>query len=365
MATIRKRSWVSGGETKSAWVVDYFDQNGKRRLKTFARKADARDWTVTALHEVKERKHVPDSTAPTVAAAAEAWIARGEVEGRERSTLDQRRQHVAFHIVPLLGADTKLSRVDLASFRDELLRTRSRALAKKVMTSVKAILKQAKMAHLAADVARIETGGRHKRRLEAGRDIPSAGEVRALLAAATGYTRALLAVAVFCGLRASELRGLTWADVDLAGRRLHVRQRADKWSAIGAPKSATSYREIPLAPFALNTLKEWCLAAPGDGLVFGNGRGNVESLANIWNRRLAPLQVAAGIVGADGKAKYGLHALRHFFASWLIDQGFGPKRVQALMGHSGIKITFDTYGHLFPQEDDHERFAAGELALVG
>jgi integrase len=34
------------------------------------------------------------------------------------------------------------------------------------------------------------------------------------------------------------------------------------------------------------------------------------------------------------------------------------------MGHSGIQITFDTYGHLFPAEDDHDRFAAGELAVV-
>ena len=365
MASVRKRTWTSGGETKTAWVVDYADQDRKRRLKTFRRKADAREWTVTALHEVKERKHVPESTAPTLAAAAEAWIRRGEADGRERSTLVQRRQHVLFHIFPLLGADTKLTRLDLDAFRDELLRTRSRALAKKVMTSVKAILKQAKLAHLAADVEPIETGGRHKRRLEIGRDIPTPGEVRTLLAAATGYTRTLLAVAVFCGLRSSELRALTWSDVDLADRRVEVRQRADKWSVVGPPKSSTSYRSIPLTPFAVNALKEWRLARPGDGLVFGNGRGRVESLANIWNRHLAPLQIKAVVIGPEGKAKYGLHAFRHFFASWLIDQGFGPKRVQVLMGHSGIQLTLDTYTHLWPQEDDHERFAAGELAIVG
>jgi hypothetical protein len=43
MASIRKRTWNSGGETKTAWVVDYFDQDGKRRLKTFARRADAKE----------------------------------------------------------------------------------------------------------------------------------------------------------------------------------------------------------------------------------------------------------------------------------------------------------------------------------
>ena len=60
-----------------------------------------------------------------------------------------------------------------------------------------------------------------------------------------------------------------------------------------------------------------------------------------------------------------LHAYRHFYASWLIDQRFGPKRVQELMGHSSIQVTFDTYGHLFPQENDQAQFAAAERALVG
>jgi hypothetical protein len=43
-----------------------------------------------------------------------------------------------------------------------------------------------------------------------------------------------------------------------------------------------------------------------------------------------------------------------------------PKKVQTLMGHSSIQMTFDLYGHLFPNEkDDLERLAAGELALIG
>jgi hypothetical protein len=36
MASIRKREWTSRGQARSAWVVDYVDQGGKRRLKTFA-----------------------------------------------------------------------------------------------------------------------------------------------------------------------------------------------------------------------------------------------------------------------------------------------------------------------------------------
>ena len=183
--------------------------------------------------------------------------------------------------------------------------------------------------------------------------------------------------AIFTGMRASELRGLTWDAVDFKRNVLHVRQRANLWGEIGAPKSAAGAREIPMSPMVVNALREWRLACPrqkpaeGDGegrlwLVFPNGNGKVENHANIANRGFYALQIAAGMVAEDGKPKYGLHALRHFFASWAIEQGFSPKRVQALLGHSSIQMTFDVYGHLFPSpEDDHAKFAAGELAVVG
>ena len=368
MASIRKREWTTAqGKRRQAWVLDYFDQAGVRRLKTFKREGDAKDWQATALHEVKQGTHVPESAAPTLSAAAEAWVKRGEVDELERSTIKQRRQHVDLHILPLLGGNTKLSRLNVSDFRDELLRTRSRELAKKVMTSLKAILRQAKMAHMAADVDAIETGGRHKKRLEVGRDIPTPAEVRALLDAATGYMRPLLAVAVFCGLRMSELRALRWQDVAHEDRLVHVRQRADKWCVIGPLKSETSYRSIPMAPLVLNALREWRgdRILPGEALVFANGKGNVESLPNIWNRGLAPLQVACGVVDRHGKPKYGAHSFRHFFASWLIEQGFNVKRISVLLGHSSPVVTLTIYSHLMPSEDDHAKFAAGEIALVG
>ena len=53
------------------------------------------------------------------------------------------------------------------------------------------------------------------------------------------------------------------------------------------------------------------------------------------------------------EAKYGLHALRHAAASLFIAHlGWTPKRLQVVMGHSSIQMTFDLYGHLF---EDRER----------
>jgi integrase len=125
-------------------------------------------------------------------------------------------------------------------------------------------------------------------------------------------------------------------------------------------------REKPFV--VVNALREWRLACPkgAGGIVFPNGNGNIENHANIANRGFYALQRVTGIVDAEGKPKYGLHALRHFFASWAIEQGFSAKRVQAPLGHGSIQMTFDVYGHLFASlEDDHAKFAAGALAVVG
>ena len=122
-----------------------------------------------------------------------------------------------------------------------------------------------------------------------------------------------------------------------------------------------------MSPAVCNTLKEWKLGCPrGDlDLVFPNTLGRVEALTNITQRAWHPLQREAGLVDESGEPLFNFHALRHFAASLWIELGFSPKRLQTLLGHSSIQMTFDRYGHLFPSaEDDHERFARGEIGLV-
>ena len=206
---------------------------------------------------------------------------------------------------------------------------------------------------------------RQKGKLKIGVDIPTPDEIKAIIANAKGRWRPLLIAAIFTGLRASELRGLRWRDVDFKANELHVRQRADRFNEIGKPKSAAGERSVPFGKFVANTLKERKLACPkseGD-LVFPNGVGKVESLANIINRGLIPAQAS--------KAKYtGLHALRHFYASWCINRpadgglGLPTKVVQERLGHSSITMTYDRYGHLFPRGDDAKELDAAERALL-
>ena len=153
-------------------------------------------------------------------------------------------------------------------------------MVKKVLASLGSLIAEAVDRDLVArnvvrDVARSRkrrSSTRDKRKLKVGVDIPSPEEVSAILAHAGDRWRPLFLTAAFTGLRASELRGLRWADVDLKASKLHVTQRADKFNKIGPPKSEAGKREVPFGPMVLNTLREWRLACPKSelDLVFPN-----------------------------------------------------------------------------------------------
>ncbi|HSI42133.1 MAG TPA: site-specific integrase [Xanthobacteraceae bacterium] len=395
--SVRKRTWTTAkGEEKSAWVVAYTDSSGKRRLKTFPKKKEADAFAATASVEVRDGTHVADRDTATVQEAGGLWLKSCDAAGLERSTIDQYEQHFRLHIAPMIGG-TKLSKITVPvvrAFQDQLREQgRSAAMIKRVTVSLGSILGDSQERGLTVrnavhEMSKRRKGGakaekRQKARLRYGVDIPTMAEVRAILAAAEGRFRSLLVTAIFTGMRASELRGLSWADVDLDKGQVHVRRRADKYHVIGMPKSDAGQRTIPLTPMVANALKEWRLACPkGDlNLVFPNGEGNVEWHQNIIKRGLWPAMVKAGVTVPTGKvdeegkpalaAKYtGLHALRHWFASWCInskaDGGLelSPKAVQTRMGHSGIQVTFDTYGHLFPAADEAQALADAETRLL-
>jgi integrase len=374
--SVRKRPWITRkGEQKTAWVLDYRDQNGKRHIETFRRQKDAVAREAEVRLDIKQGTHVAPSESPTVAEAAGQWIARVKAQGREETTLQQYEQHVRTHIVPHLGR-TKLAKLTppaIEKYRDQyLLAKLSRPLARKVLTSLKSLLKAAKYSHVAADVS-IGSVSR-ERRLEPGIDIPTTDEIKRLVAAAsTPRQKALLLTAALTGLRASELRGLRWRDVDLKVGELHVRQRADRFLTIGQPKSKAASRTVPLPPELVSALKTWKLACPiGEAdLVFPSSTGKVEYHVTMLHGVETVMRAAGVVERATGKPKYAMHAFRHFFASWCINpkerggRELPPKVVQQMLGHSSIVMTLDTYSHLFPQGNDRTELAAASSALLG
>jgi integrase len=385
--SVRKREWTTPkGEARTAWVVDYVDRSKQRHLKTFAKKRDADDYEAKVKVEIGKGIHTAGST--TVAQAGELWLQSRELAGVERTTLVHYRECLNLHIVPLIGSMklADLTLPALTEFEDRLRREgRSPSAVKRILTRLSGLLGDAQTrGFVAQNIVRTRPrnghaiAARQRHRLEIGVDIPTLDEVGAIIAKldGEGRERALILTAIFTGLRSSELRGLRWQDVDLAKGELCVRQRADEFGAIGKPKSAAGQRAVPMLPMLVAALREWKLACPPNDLdlVFPGHHGPL-ALTTLISFNWHPLQLRAGIVtsrpGRLPRPKYGgLHALRHFFASWCINPKesggleLSGKVVQSRLGHATITMTMDRYSHLFPRGDDSAEMAAAEQAFL-
>jgi integrase len=277
--SVRKRTWQTRkGELKEAWIVDYADGAGKRRMKTFKTKKAADAWRNKTGVEIRDGIHTPDSASVTIAEAADLWLKSCAVNRLEPATVDGYEQHCRLHIVPLIGR-WKLSQLSapmVRAFEDRLRKDRSPAMIRRVLTSLSTLVSDAQERGL---VARNVCKDLRARRRPASHEERHKGKLKAGVLTAT-----------FTGLRASELRGLRWEDVDFERRELHVRNRVDKRNRSGAPKTASSHRTVPLAPIVVNTLKEHKLACPSWDFVFPTANGKPEYHANnLLHIRVQPV----------------------------------------------------------------------------
>src|SRR5690349_9398256 len=143
----------------------------------------------TLSSEPGEKTEAPGDL--TLKAAGALWLRRARLEELEISTLRQYEQHLRLHIEPFLGdhAIAGLRSPVLENFKDRLLQTRSRALSRKVLTSLKGILNEAvRLGYVEqnpASVVRVRKARRGGALQFAapvtGSKIPSKGELRLLL----------------------------------------------------------------------------------------------------------------------------------------------------------------------------------------
>ena len=170
------------------------------------------------------------------------------------------------------------------------------------------------------------------------------------------YAPAFLLI-LHTGMRMGEALSLTWEDVDFAKKTITIRKnsilvknRNRKGEASGgyslrtqhSTKTANSNRVIPL-----NRTAEEALYALRKGnstpYVIVNSKGNTVLPSNFERSFHAVLEKC-------GLGQHGVHTLRHTFASRLFAKGVDGKVISRLLGHSSVKITYDIYVHLMPQD---------------
>jgi integrase/recombinase XerD len=145
--------------------------------------------------------------------------------------------------------------------------------------------------------------------------------------------RALLELLYGCGLRASELVGLRPGDVDLQAQILICRGKRDRQRLVPLGDAAR------LALLAYLERSRPVLVRRGDpGTLFVNARGRALSRQGLW-------RIVRGHARRVGVRSAFPHALRHSFASHLLEGGADLRSVQALLGHADIGTT-EIYTHL-------------------
>lgn len=386
MADIRKRT----GKRGTNYQVRYPSNTTSSgyAFATFSTLKEARHFT----ENLGSMKDVPGGVAMTVPEAVSRWLDICEKIGRdgrekvEPETLKeyQRRARV-MNEYPWPKPLHEIEAADVVAFRNWLLENKTRDLARRALSSFHSVMiemhRQGAITSDPATGITVKTGGRYDDDAD-GVEIPTDSEMRSIYAAAdrlalkNGYMakcwaryRPLIYLAGFTGMRPSEYRGLSWSQV--AADHIVVRQRADATGIIGPVKSRAGRRTLYLPALVSDMLSDWraiCPASTGD-LVFPTASGKPMMLTNFRAGCWDPLMREAGLMEAVEKGGkivevpiYTPYALRHYFASKLIETGKDLKFIQRAMGHSKIEVTFNVYGHLIRGREEQYKLTAEELA---
>jgi len=190
-----------------------------------------------------------------------------------------------------------------------------------------------------------------------------------LIAAHGSRYEALYYLAITTGLRAGELLGLKWDDLDWIKGHLHVQRQVQRLPGSGLallePKSAAGRRVVVLGQTMMTVLdehfkKQDCLRAfAGErwqehGMMFTSKIGTYLDHRNVYREFKEILRKA-------GLPDIRFHDLRHTAATLMLQEGIHPKIVQERLGHAQIFITMDTYSHVLPAMQDEAAKKMDEL----
>ncbi|MET7702978.1 site-specific integrase [Streptomyces sp. NPDC005485] len=154
-----------------------------------------------------------------------------------------------------------------------------------------------------------------------------------------------------CGLRQGEIFGLAVDEVDFVGGAVHVVRQVKLVGPrmVFAPPKGGKLRDVPLPDVVSDALAAHITRRPTIDVTLPwktpDGPPVTAKLERVPGQRFKPSR------------EHGMHALRHYYASVLLDSGENIKALAEYLGHSDPGFTLRTYTHLMPNSRDRARRA--------
>ncbi len=355
----RKHPDNGGNKNACRWLAIWHGKDGKEKTRAFATKEQARAHGVAMeadrlrgvyVDHQRGRMYLKDF-------ANDKWKP-AQVHLRSNST-DTYASHLKTHILPALGG-RRLGELDRSDMKNFVALLVEKGLAPSTVETVFAVVRS--IMQSAVDDGFI--GANPCSRVPLPRVEPRVVEplpVGAILALAESITpryRLTVWLGAGLGLREGEALGLTKLRVEFLKRRALIRQQAQGGKLVEL-KTKASKRTLPVDDLIIDEINRH-MARKGykdgpEGVLITNRIGKIvqrSSFGTCWREAVEKAGLPEGT---------RFHDLRHFYASALIRANLNPKVIQTRLGHATMAETWDTYGHLFPDDEDLGRGAIGTL----
>ena len=264
------------------------------------------------------------------------------------------------HVLPNFG-DMPLQSIQPAHVREWIAELETKGLAPTTISKVYQVLHRAFTVAVTEDrIGRTPCRGVVlSTNRSAERRYLSAEEVNELSAKVDPRFTALVLTAAYTGARFGELAALRVKHFDPLRRTLRIEETLTEVSGhveFGPTKTRASRRKVTVPRFLVEEIVAHMKAFPDPSqLMFTAPEGGPLRRTNFRRRIWLPA------VEASVGPPCTFHDLRHTHAALLIAEGAHSKVIQERLGHGSIRVTLDTYGHLFDGLDEAAADALDDL----